>query len=221
MVYMATQLVLRWQEEYQESLKDKNNYDKAIRLALASLGMLREAFQQRSELAVASLLPIIESNLGLTLNTHTGHGAPAETDIYVRDQESLLDAFIKLFATGEEVQAGRLNNMVSGVLTLLETASGNRQQELERAVKRRIDEADRLTNRKERKRQLIIISRTLLVLLEKALIAEERNMVIISKLEASLQYLAESLPKLTDRAELAQYGKAIEYLNSTHEQAVH
>lgn len=188
---------------------------------MASLGMLREAFQQRSEFAVASLLPIIESNLGLTLNTHTGHGAPAETDIYVRDQESLLDAFIKLFATGEEVQAGRLNNMVSGVLTLLETASGNRQQELERAVKRRIDEADRLTNRKERKRQLISISRTLLVLLEKALIAEERNMVIISKLEASLQYLAESLPKLTDRAELAQYGKAIEYLNSTHEQAVH
>lgn len=45
-------------------------------------------------------------------------------------------------------------------------------------------------------------------------------MVIVSKLEAALQYLAESLPKFTDRAELAHYVKAIEYLNSTHEWAI-
>ncbi|KAL7969310.1 hypothetical protein HDV63DRAFT_411060 [Trichoderma sp. SZMC 28014] len=220
MVYMATQLVLRRQEEYRECLKEKKKYEKAIGLALASLGMLREAFQQSSELAVASLLPVIESNLELTRNTHPVHGAPAEINVYAQDQETLLDAFIKLFATGEEVQAGRLNNMASGVLTLLGAASDSHQQELEGFVKRRIDEADRLADRSERKKQLISISRTLLVLLDKALIAEERNMAVVSKLEMSLLYLAESLPKLTDRAELAQYGKAIKYLNSTHKQAI-
>lgn len=146
MVYMTTQLILRRQEEYQECLKDKKKHDKAIGLALASLGVLREAFEQRSELAVASVLPIIESNLGLRRDGHTNHNAPAEIYIYVRDLESTLNAVIKLFATGEEVQASRLNNLASRILTLLGAASDSRHRELEEAVKRRIDEADRLTN---------------------------------------------------------------------------
>jgi ankyrin repeat protein len=230
MAYMASELILRRQEEYQECLQDKTKYDKAIGLSLASLGMLREAFEQRSdlqrsdlqrsELVVASLLPIIESNLGLTQNSRTSDGTPAEMDIYTRDQESLLNTFIKLLATGEKIHAGRLNNLACGILALLKAASDDRHQKLVSAMRRRIDEADRLTDRDERMRQLMRICRTLLVLLDNALIAEERNIAIVSRLNEALRYLAKSLPSFTDKVELAQYITAIEYLNSTHEEAI-
>lgn len=90
MICIATQLTLRRPDERHEC-QNKKKFDKAIGLALASVGMLREASKQRRELAVASLLPILESNLRLTQDTCTRHGAPAEMGIYVRDQESLLD----------------------------------------------------------------------------------------------------------------------------------
>lgn len=215
---MATRLTLGRQDERHEC-QNKKKYDKAIGLALASVGMLREAFKQRSEHTVASLLPILESNLRLTRDTYTSHGAPAEMNIYFRDQEFLLDGFIKLFACGEQSQADCLNNLASGILTLLRAASGSRRRELEVAVKRRIDEADRLTNRNEREKQLISISRKLLVLPGKALSAEKQNRAVVSRLEVDLQYLAESLPNFTDRAELASYVMAIGYmyLTSAHD----
>lgn len=85
---------------------------------------------------------------------------------------------------------------------MLRAASGSCRRELEEAVKRCIVEADRLTNRNEREKQLISISRKLLVLPGEALIAEERNLAVVSRL-VGLQYLAESVPNFTDRAELA------------------
>jgi hypothetical protein len=142
--------------------------------------------------------------------------------IYGPEQESLLDACIKLFAIGEHIQACRLNNMASGIVTLLGAASDSRQQEFEEAVKRRIGEASRLTNRNDRTKQLMRVSRTLFVLglLGEASIAEQRNLTIVSKLKAALQHLAESPPKFTERAELAPHVKAIEYLTSAHDLAI-
>ncbi|RFU75821.1 ankyrin repeat [Trichoderma arundinaceum] len=215
MEYMATQLILRRREEFQECLKDKKKHDKALGLALASLGILREAFGQRSELAVSTLQPVIESSFRRMQESYTGRDASAEIIIYVRDLEPIVNAVIKLFVAAEEIQPGRLNILASKILDLAGAALGDRQQELEEVAKRRIDEADRIVHPPEREKQLMNISSTILVLLDVALGAEKGNMAIVSKLgEVVLQHLAVLLPKFTERADLAQYTRAVEYLRS-------
>lgn len=215
MEYMAKQLIFQRQEEYQECLKDNKKHDKAVGLALTSLEMLRDAIEQRSGLATSALQPVVESCFQLTRDSYTSRDAPAEVVIQIRDLESIFNAVVKLFVTAEEIQPGRLNILASRILDLVGAASGDRHKELEEVIKRCIDETDRIFHPPEREKQLMNISRTILVLLDIALTAGERNVAVLLKLKkVALQHSARLPPKFTERDELTRYTKAIEYLKS-------
>ncbi|KAK5992631.1 Ankyrin repeat domain-containing 50-like protein [Cladobotryum mycophilum] len=212
MKYMAEEVIsLRW-EEYQRCFKDKE-HDKALGLALAGMGVLRTAIKQRNGPAASALQPFIESGFRLARETHADRDASPGGVIQVQDLGAIFDAVVSLFATAEETQPNCLNTLASKIVDLAGVASGNCHQVFIGVINQRVEEAGRIVDSPERERQLIQISRTILIFLDIAMCAEERNPAVLSALKGvALGSLAGVLPNFTEMGELARYTKAIEYL---------
>ncbi|KAI9642895.1 hypothetical protein NHQ30_008629 [Ciborinia camelliae] len=217
MDYMAEDLFKRRYEEYQECLKNEK-HDEALSLTLASMEVLRAAFEQGSDAIISSLQTFIESGFQLARQSHTGYGgrmAVTESqDILIRDLGCIFDAIVTLFAAGEKTWPNRLSTLASLILDHAGLASGRYRQEIIKVVKQRIVEARRIFYPAEREKLLLQIYRTLTFLLEVALSEKERNLefsTFLSNMKVALGDL-KVLPSITKEAELVSYIRATGYL---------
>ncbi|KAI1411457.1 hypothetical protein F5Y13DRAFT_201028 [Hypoxylon sp. FL1857] len=201
MEFMVEVLINQRRKEYQECPIGKK-YDKALGLALASMGALRVAIKHRNHTAIDTLQHFMKSSV-------------LSEKVDKRKLGTILDYLINLFATAEEEQPDCLSALGVNVLDCLGAVLGVNYQVLKKVAKYRIKLADRVVEPREREKQLVQISRTILFFLELALDSEERNHnVFVVLKEIALGSLARTFPDFMSKNGLARYGRAIRYLKS-------
>ncbi|PTB59232.1 hypothetical protein M431DRAFT_1864 [Trichoderma harzianum CBS 226.95] len=151
---------MRW-EEYQSCCKH-SEHDEALGLTLVGLGVLRTAIKQDTDHVTSKLLPFIESGFEMAREAHLDRHASTGNGIPVRDLEVIFDAAVDLFAGTEEIQPGSLRIMALKILAFLGVKSSNYQQSVIMLAFQRVEEASRIVNPTERRKQVFRIARTIL-----------------------------------------------------------
>ncbi|KAK0765781.1 hypothetical protein N5P37_001719 [Trichoderma harzianum] len=181
---------MRW-EEYQSCCKH-SEHDEALGLTLVGLGVLRTAIKQDTDHVTSKLLPFIESGFEMAREAHLDRHASTGNGIPVRDLEVIFDAAVDLFAGTEEIQPGSLRIMALKILAFLGVKSSNYQQSVIMLAFQRVEEASRIVNPTERRKQVFRIARTILAFADAD--------------------MARLLPTIAEIKELAGYKKVIEHL---------
>lgn len=201
----------RW-EEYQNCCK-YSEHDKALGLTLVGLGVLRTAIKQGIGCVTSKLQPFIESGFEMARDVHLDSHASTGNDIPVRDLEAIFDATVDLFAAAEEIQPGSLRTLALKILAFLGVKSSNYQQSVIMLVFRRVEEAVRIVNSTERRKQVLRIARAILAFTDADMCNKERNFTVILALnQETFKHLARLLLTSEEIQELAGYKECIEYL---------
>ncbi|APA08452.1 hypothetical protein sscle_04g032220 [Sclerotinia sclerotiorum 1980 UF-70] len=212
MAYMVNTLIDQRLKEYQEFLKDDKHVE-AFGLALANIGVLRAAIEQRSDPTTSILQSTVESAVEWTQEFLTDRNKSTAEPASRQHLGAIVDALISLIAIAEEIQPGRLRSLASNILDLAKLALSNDYKELNEVVNQRIEDADQIVSPYEREERLIQIARTNFLFLDIALCTEERDTIILGILEGMTSgSLIKMLPDFVERDELAGYVRAIEFL---------
>ncbi|CAD6446905.1 2cddeab7-f117-426f-9689-20ca9a29a157 [Sclerotinia trifoliorum] len=213
MAYMINTLINQRLEEYQEFLKDGKHVE-AFSLALANIGVLRAAIEQRSGPTASILQLSVESAVECTRKFLTDPNKSTAEPALKQYLRAIVDGVISLIGIAEEVQPGRLRSLASNILDLAKFAFSNHYKELTEVVNQRIKNADQILFRPEREKRLIQIARTIYLFLDIALCTEERDTVILTILKRIASGgLIKMLPDFVQRGELVGYVRVIEFLN--------
>ncbi|XHG01801.1 hypothetical protein AWENTII_005172 [Aspergillus wentii] len=218
MGYMTNLLMNQRLKEYQDCFMDKK-HDEALSLILAGIGVLCTAIKHRASSATSTLQPLIELGFQSTLDGHVDHDIAGESVVNCEvfralDLRAIFDALVRLFATGaEDVQPNRFNALASKIMDLIGMTSEEHHRMLKEVADQHIEEASKTVHFHDRETQLIEVSRTILVLLDVELCAEEPNAAIVRSLkELASRSLSEISPDSVKKDELSIYPRAIGYL---------
>ncbi|KAL5088510.1 hypothetical protein Trisim1_006468 [Trichoderma cf. simile WF8] len=202
---------MRW-EEYKSCCK-YSEHDKALGLRLVSLVVLRTAIKQGTDCVISKLLPFVESGFEMAREAHLDGHASSSNDIPVSDLEAIFDTTVHLFAVSEEIQPGSLRTLALKILAFLEVKSSNYQQSVIMLVFQRVEEAVRIVNPTERRKQVLRIARTILAFADADMGTKERYLTVrLIFDQVTSGHLTKLLPTIAEIKELAGYKKVIEHL---------
>lgn len=202
---------MRW-EEYQRCCKH-SEHDEALGLTLVGLGVLHTAIKQGTDCVISKLLPFVESGFEMAREAHLDGHASSGNDVPVSDLEAIFDTTVDLFAASEEIQPGSLRALALKILAFLEVKSSNYQQSVIMLVFQRVEEAVRIVNPTERRKQVLRIARTILAFADADMGSKERYLTVRLVFDqVTSGPLAKLLPTIAEINELAGYKKVLEHL---------
>ncbi|KAL7904673.1 hypothetical protein GGI35DRAFT_484193 [Trichoderma velutinum] len=202
---------MRW-AEYQSCCK-YSEHDKALGLTLVGLGVLCTAIKQKIGCMVSKLQPFIELGFRMAREAHLDRHTSSSLNIPAQDLEVIFDATVDLFAAAEEIQPGSLRTLALEILAFLEVTSRNYQQKIIRLVFQRAEEAVRIVNHTERRKQVLRIARTGLSFADADMCNKQRSSTVMLALnQVTSEHLARLLPTISEIEELTGYKTVIEYL---------
>ncbi|KAI1475813.1 hypothetical protein F4774DRAFT_428621 [Daldinia eschscholtzii] len=205
----------RW-EEYQKHITAKRR-DKALGLAIASMGALRAAIQKDFVVVTQTLLDTINQSfhwttpLKLSSQEEGSQSAPPSDSHQQSDLDigKIFDAAVNLFAATERTNQNRLHSLALIVLNIIEPASDESREALKGIIIERIQVALKGVHAPELSQYLIEVSTTLVYFLDVASCVDGDNMC---KTILLLRSLTRELPKLTERDEFTRYEHAMQFL---------
>ncbi|KAK8244181.1 hypothetical protein HDK90DRAFT_531290 [Phyllosticta capitalensis] len=229
-------LIEPWCMEYKKCIV-RRKYEEALGLALAGMGLLRAAITLKDCDKVAETLqPMIVETFHWTLYDGGDSGFPEaakrrDTQLTTGDQEyqrdqatnnnlpqgergnmdigAIFDAVASLlYASHQRNDRERLLDLAALILDSFETLPSKEQNELEALVRQRIFADRKGVHDAKFELQLRQVSTTVIYLLDAELSSHGTKRSSPQKLKA----LAKLMPGITQRADLLQYTKAIQFL---------